>query len=77
MGSHRVGHDRSNLAAAWWLSGKEPACQDRRHRFDPWVRQIPWRGNGNHSSILAWEVQWTEGPGGLRKGHDLATKQHW
>ena len=27
-------------------SGKEPACQCRRrkrHRFDPWVRQIPWR----------------------------------
>ena len=35
MGSHRVGHDWSNLAAAaaatrcvlsWWLSGKESAC---------------------------------------------------
>ena len=27
-------------------SGKEPACQSRRHmrgRFDPWVRKIPWR----------------------------------
>ena len=27
-------------------SGKEPACQCRRHkrcRFDPWVRKIPWR----------------------------------
>ena len=27
-------------------SGKEPACQCRRHkrhRFDPWVRNIPWR----------------------------------
>ena len=31
-------------------SGKEPAFQCRRHRrlrFDPWVRKIPWRGNGN------------------------------
>ena len=34
-----------------------------------------------HSSILAWEVVWTEEPGGLqsmgshRVGHDLATKQ--
>ena len=30
----------------WWLSGKEPACQRRRHkssRFDPWVGKIPWR----------------------------------
>ena len=23
--------------------GKESACQCRRHRFDPWVRKIPWR----------------------------------
>ena len=22
---------------------KEPASQCRRHRFDPWVRKIPWR----------------------------------
>ena len=41
------------------------------------------------SSILAWEIPWTEEPGGLqsmgsqRVGHDLATKQqqtesrHW
>ena len=34
-----------------------------------------------HSSILAWEIPWTEEPGGLqymgsqRDGHDLATKQ--
>ena len=34
-----------------------------------------------HSSILAWEIPWTEEPGGLqtmglqRVGHDLATKQ--
>ena len=29
-----------------WLSGKESACQYRRHRrlqFNPWVRKIPWR----------------------------------
>ena len=24
-------------------SGKEPACQCKRHRFDPWVGNIPWR----------------------------------
>ena len=34
-----------------------------------------------HSSILAWEIPWTEEPGGLqsmglqRVGHDLVTKQ--
>ena len=30
-----------------WLSGKESACQCRRHRFDPWVRISPGGGNGN------------------------------
>ena len=25
----------------WWLSGKESACQCRRHRFNPWSRKIP------------------------------------
>jgi len=24
-----------------WHSGKESACQCRRHRLDPWVRKIP------------------------------------
>ena len=33
-----------------------------------------------HSSILAWEIPWTEEPGGLSMGsqrlrHDLVTKQ--
>jgi len=34
-----------------------------------------------HSSILAWEIPWTEEPGGLqsirlqRVGHELVTKQ--
>ena len=25
----------------WWLSGKESACQCRRHWFDPWSRKSP------------------------------------
>ena len=38
-------------------------------------------GMATHSSILAWEIPWTEEPGGLqsvglqRVGHDWATKQ--
>ena len=37
-------------------------------------------GEGNGTNILAWEIPWTEEPGGLqptglqRIGHDLATK---
>ena len=26
----------------------------------------PGEGKGNHSSILAWEIPWTEEPGGLQ-----------
>ena len=38
-------------------------------------------GMATHSSILAWEILWTEEPGGLqsmglqRVGHDLASEQ--
>ena len=28
-----------------------------------------------HSSTLAWEIPWTEEPGGLQFRHDLVTKQ--
>ena len=30
----------------WLLSGKESPCLckiHKRHRFDPWVRKIPWK----------------------------------
>ena len=27
---------------------------------------IPGEGNGTHSSILVWEIPWTEEPGGLQ-----------
>ena len=26
---------------SWWLSGKEPSCQYRRHGFHPWSGKIP------------------------------------
>ena len=51
VGSHRVGHDWSNLAAAaltlwglpWWLRWSRTCLQCRKPRFNPWVGQIPWR----------------------------------
>jgi len=49
--------------------GKESACQCRRckrHRFDPWVGKIPLEKEmATLSSILAWEIPWTEDLGGL------------
>ena len=67
----------------WWLSGKESACQCRRHRrckFDPCVRKIPWRrdwqptpvfllGKFHGQKSLAGYSPW-----GCRVRHDLATK---
>ena len=47
MGLQRVKHDwatsLSFFLLFWWLSGKEPNCQCRRHGFDPWVGMILWR----------------------------------
>ena len=51
-----------------------------------WVQSLGWKESlkeemATHSSILAWEVPWTEEPGGLesmesqRVEHALATKQ--
>ena len=32
----------------------------------PGSGRSPAEGNGTHSSILAWEIPWTEEPGGLQ-----------
>ena len=56
-------------------SGKESACQCRRHKrrrfVCVWVRSLgggePLEdGMATHSSILAWRIPWTEEPGGLQ-----------
>ena len=68
-----------------WLSGKESACQCRRHRrfrFNPWVRKISWRrkwqptpvflpGKSHGQRSLVSYSPW----GRKRVGHDLETKQ--
>ena len=35
-----------------WLSGKEPACQFKRHRFDSGIRKIPWRRKWQPTPVL-------------------------
>ena len=32
----------------------------------PGLGRLPGGGNGNHSSILVWEIPWTEDPGRLQ-----------
>ena len=51
----------------WWLSGTESVCQGLIPRFG---RSLGWEDPleeemATHSSILAWEMPRTEGPGGL------------
>ena len=55
------------LGLLWWLSGKESTCQFRRYIFDPWVRKIPLQKEmAIHSSVLTWEIPWTEESGRLQ-----------
>ena len=60
----------------WWLSSKESACSARDVSLilgheDPLEKEL-----ATHSSILAWEISWTEEPvrlqavGSQRVGHD-------
>ena len=56
-----------------------PAMQERQVQFLDWEDPLE-KEMANHSSILAWEIPWTEEPGGLsslgsqRVIHNLATK---
>ena len=48
-----------------WLGGKEPACKAGDAGSVPaWVRKIPWQRKWQPT--LAWEIPWTEEPGGLQ-----------
>ena len=48
----------------------------------PGLGRCPKKEMATHSNILAWEILWTEEPGGLqsigsqRAGYDQVTKQH-
>ena len=55
---------------------KGPACQWKRHGFDPGQEDPLEKEMAAHSSFLAWKISWTEETGGLqsmesqRVGHD-------
>ena len=46
-----------------------------------WVQSLGWehlleKAMATHSSILAWEIPWSEEPGGLKRFvHNLVTEQ--
>ena len=55
-----------NTGLPWWLSGKESACQCKRHGFHVWVGKIPKKEMATHSCILAWRIPWIEEPDRLQ-----------
>ena len=72
----------TRLGLSWWLSGKETACQCRRHGFDPWVGKILWSrkwwltpvflpGKSHRERSLAGYSPW----GCKRIGHKWVNKQ--
>ena len=66
----------------WWLSGKEPACQCRKHRFNPWVRKVPCRWKWQPTPLFlpvkthGQRSLWSYNPWDHKRiGHNLLTKQ--
>ena len=50
----------------------------RIHGFDPWVQEDPLKEEmATHSSILAWEIWWTEEPGGLQSMVSQRIRRDW
>ena len=66
------------LGPSWWLSGEESAGYVGDMGSIRRSGRSPGERNGNPLSILAWEIPWTEQPGGLQSTgsqtvrHDLA-----
>ena len=55
----------------WWLSGKESACQCRRHGLDPWVGKIAWRRKWQPTParVQPWWIQ------GIRRGYGIGDQE--
>ena len=62
---------------------KQSVCQCRRPGFNPWVKKIPWEGNGSLLQLfLPGESQGQKSltgysPWGHRVGHDRTTFSFW
>ena len=61
-------------------SGKEPACQCRRH--ETWIQSLGQEdpleeGMATHFSIVAWKIPWTVEPGGLQSIRFQRVRYNW
>ena len=57
--------NKETSALPWWLSGKKPPVNAGDAGSIPGRGINPGEGNSICSSILAWEIPWTEEPGVL------------
>ena len=53
-----------------WASQVAQGQKTRLPMLEAWVQTLGWEGPpkkeiATHSSVLAWEIPWTEDPGGL------------
>ena len=88
MGSHRVGHDWNNLAAAAAgtnIAGASVVAQSVKNLLavqETWVRSLGWedpleKKMATHSSIIAWKISWTEKPGELQSMGSQTVGHNW
>ena len=54
------------MGLPWWLLSKKSACNPGGQGSVPWSGRSLEKEIATHSSILAWEIPWTEEPGGLQ-----------
>ena len=74
----------ANILKKWVFpggaSGKEPACQYRkhgRHGFDLWIRKIPWRRACNPLPVFLPENHMDRAPGRLQYRASQSIRQYW
>ena len=89
IGSHRVGHDWSDLAGAAAAAavlllafpggsgGKQSACSVGHLGSIPVLGRSPGVGMATHFGILAWRIPWTEEPGGLQSTGSPRVRPSW
>ena len=52
-----------HLGLLWWLSDKESACNAGDVGSIPGLARPLEKEMATHSTILTWEIPWTEDPG--------------
>ena len=67
----------SNGSSPSGLDGKESACNAEDPSSIPGSGRLPGEGNGNHYSLLAWRIPWTEEPSRLQSMVSQWVRHDW